>query len=73
MIRIPRILRENSLSADMLLQVHDELIFEVPTDEVTITSKLVAEAMETACNPIVELDVPLVVEAGVGQNWSEAH
>ena len=73
MIRIPRILRENSLSADMLLQVHDALIFEVPTDEVTITSKLVAEVMETACNPIVELDVPLVVEAGVGQNWSEAH
>ena len=73
MIRVPKVLAENHLSADMLLQVHDELIFEVPEDEIIQTSLLVAKVMETACNPIIKLDVPLVVEAGEGWNWSEAH
>tara|TARA_X000000368_G_C22683366_1_gene559268 strand:- start:267 stop:659 length:393 start_codon:yes stop_codon:yes gene_type:complete len=73
MIRIPKILASNSLSARMLLQVHDELIFEVPENEVTKTSKLVKEVMETACEPFLKLNVPLVVEAGFGKNWSEAH
>ena len=73
MIRIPKILMENSLSADMLLQVHDELIFEVREDEVEKTLQLVRHAMETACDPIIKLDVPLVVECGIGNNWSDAH
>ena len=73
MIRIPKILIDHSLSADMLLQVHDELIFEVPDNEIEKTLKLVTQAMETACEPIVKLDVPLVVESGVGINWSDAH
>ena len=73
MIRIPRILKANLLSANMLLQVHDELIFEVPINQIKETSELVTQIMETACSPIIKLDVPLVVESGVGDNWSEAH
>ena len=73
MIRIPKILIKNSLSADMLLQVHDELIFEVPDNEIDQTLQLVRHTMETACEPLIKLDVPLVVEAGVGNNWSDAH
>ena len=73
MIRIPRSLKANLLSANMLLQVHDELIFEVPINQIRETSKLVTQIMETACSPIIKLDVPLVVESGVGDNWSEAH
>jgi DNA polymerase-1 len=73
MIRIPEILVSNSLSGEMLLQVHDELIFEVPENEVEKTTELVKQAMENACEPIIKLDVPLVVESGAGSNWSEAH
>ena len=73
MIRIPEILLRNSLSGEMLLQVHDELIFEVPENEVEKTTVLVKQAMENACEPIVKLDVPLVVESGEGRNWSDAH
>ena len=73
MIRIPEILVKNSLSGEMLLQVHDELIFEVPKNEVEKTTVLVKQAMENACEPIVKLDVPLVVESGTGSNWSDAH
>ena len=73
MIKIPEALESHSLSANMLLQVHDELIFEVPKGEIEMTSSLVAKVMENACEPILKLSVPLVVEAGVGSNWSEAH
>jgi DNA polymerase-1 len=73
MIRIPKILEENSLSALMLLQVHDELIFEVPESELERTIQLIRHAMEMACDPIIKLDVPLIVDSGVGNNWSEAH
>jgi DNA polymerase-1 len=57
----------------MLLQVHDELLFEVPHAQVEATSKLVREVMEGAAAPAVDLDVPLVAEAGTGPNWGEAH
>jgi DNA polymerase-1 len=57
----------------MLLQVHDELMFEVPEAEVAETSALVREVMENACAPAVELSVPLVADAGTGANWAEAH
>ena len=57
----------------MLLQVHDELIFEVPIDEIDKTTALIKETMEKACEPILQLSVPLIVDAGVGNNWSEAH
>ncbi len=73
MIRIPRALAEAKLSARMLLQVHDELLFEVPETELDETSAVVRKVMEGAAAPAVELSVPLVAEAGTGDTWAEAH
>ena len=53
----------------MLLQVHDELLFEAPEDQAEAAAKLVREVMEGAAT----LGVPLVAEAGIGGNWDEAH
>ncbi|WP_068109434.1 DNA polymerase I [Tropicimonas marinistellae] len=61
------------LPAKMLLQVHDELIFEVDEGAVDETVSRVREVMEGAAEPAVKLDVPLVVDAGQGANWAEAH
>lgn len=69
MVRLPDALRAAGLKARMLLQVHDELIFEVSEAELEQTRALVTAVMEEAA----ELDVPLVVDAGVGDNWAEAH
>jgi DNA polymerase I len=73
MIRVPPALESAKLGARMLLQVHDELLFEVPKAEVEETSALVREVMENACHPAVELSVPLTADAGTGANWAEAH
>ena len=73
MIRVPPALTKAKLGAKMLLQVHDELLFEVPEKEVEKTSAVVREVMEQACAPAVELSVPLVADAGTGANWAEAH
>ena len=73
MIRVPEALEAAGLKARMLLQVHDELLFEVPEAEVEETTRVVRGVMEAAPLPAVELSVPLTVEAGVGQNWAEAH
>ena len=69
MIRIPGALEGSGLNARMLLQVHDELIFEVPEAEVDETVEVVSKTMEGAA----QLDVPLVVDTGTGPNWDEAH
>ncbi|MCP4924058.1 MAG: DNA polymerase I [bacterium] len=69
MIAIDRALRESSLKARMLLQVHDELIFEVPESEVDALKALVLPLMEG----VIPLNVPLKVDVGVGQNWAQAH
>jgi DNA polymerase-1 len=69
MIRIPPALEKAGLAAKMLLQVHDELIFEVPEAELAETTALVKKVMEGAAR----LDVPLVVDTGAGPNWEEAH
>ena len=69
MVRMPLALREAGLSARMLLQVHDELLFEVPEGEVEATAKLVREVMEG----VATLHVPLSVEVGTGHSWAEAH
>lgn len=61
------------LDARMLLQVHDELLFEVAEEDVNATIKTARTVMERAAEPIVNLSVPLVADAGVGQNWAEAH
>ena len=69
MIQLPHALHEARLSAKMLLQVHDELIFEVPDAEVEDTQALVKRVMENAAH----LSVPLVVDSGVGDTWADAH
>ncbi len=71
MIRIPEALGNSP--ARMLLQVHDELLFEVPEAEVDATIATVRDVMEGASHPAVDLAVPLTVDAGTGANWAEAH
>jgi DNA polymerase-1 len=73
MIRIHPALAAAGLKARMLLQVHDELLFEVPDAEVEATKALVRKVMEGACAPAVNLGVPLIADAGVGTTWAEAH
>ena len=73
MVRVPEALAEKKLSAKMLLQVHDELIFEAPEKEVDATAKLVRNVMEKAALPAVEISVPLVVDARAADNWDAAH
>ncbi|RMD62608.1 MAG: DNA polymerase I, partial [Alphaproteobacteria bacterium] len=73
MIRVPPALARARLKARMLLQVHDELVFEVPKAEVDATAALVKEIMEGAHRPVVELSVPLVADVGVGPTWADAH
>jgi DNA polymerase-1 len=69
MLDIERRLRADGLEARMIMQIHDELVFEVPEPEVDAVSTLVQDAMEH----VHPLDVPLVAEVGVGPTWSEAH
>jgi len=69
MIRLPDALREGGLGAKMLLQVHDELLFEVPESEADRTREVVTATMQNAA----ELSVPLVVETGVAKTWAAAH
>ena len=69
MIRIPQALKEAGLQTTMLLQVHDELVFETPDEQVQQSIDLLKPLMENAAT----LSVPLRVDAGIGQNWSEAH
>ena len=71
MIRMPEAIA--GLPAKMLLQVHDELLFEVSRDAVDETILVVKEIMENAAMPAIEMDVPLIVDAGQGRNWAEAH
>jgi DNA polymerase-1 len=61
------------LPAKMLLQVHDELVFEVDKDAADDLIAAAREVMENAANPVVKFDVPLVVDAGIGATWAEAH
>ncbi|MGE3149676.1 MAG: DNA polymerase I, partial [Pseudorhodoplanes sp.] len=73
MIRIEPALQAAKLNAQMLLQVHDELIFEVPDKEVARTLPVIKTVMEDAPHPAVQLHVPLQVEARAADNWEEAH
>lgn len=73
MIRMEDALAEKKLSAQMLLQVHDELIFEVPDDEVAATLPVVQHVMQDAPFPAVILSLPLQVDARAANNWDEAH
>ncbi|NCQ23371.1 MAG: DNA polymerase I [Rhodobacteraceae bacterium CG17_big_fil_post_rev_8_21_14_2_50_63_15] len=71
MIRMPAAI--DGLPCKMLLQVHDELIFEVEKDAVDRVIETARDIMQTAAHPAIHLDVPLVVDAGHGANWAEAH
>jgi DNA polymerase I len=73
MTRIEAELAAAKLSAQMLLQVHDELVFEAPDKEVADTIALVREVMEGAPHPAIALNVPLKVDARAAGNWDEAH
>jgi DNA polymerase I len=68
MVRIDHALESGGYQSAMLLQVHDELVFECPPDELEAVRKIVKQEMEGACN----LDVPLLVDIGVGDNWRDA-
>ena len=69
MVRLPAALRAAGLTARMLLQVHDELMFEAPESEVAATASVVKDVMQNAA----ELSVPLVAETGIGRTWADAH
>ncbi|MHA6264091.1 DNA polymerase I [Arenibacterium sp. CAU 1754] len=71
MVRMPDAIAD--LPAKMLLQVHDELLFEVSEDAVDKTIDVARDVMENAADPAVKLDVTLTVDAGRGANWAEAH
>ncbi|MNE97538.1 DNA polymerase I [compost metagenome] len=73
MIRMPGALLDAGLKTRMLLQVHDELIFEAPEAEAERALVVVRKVMEGAADPAVALTVPLVVEAKAAANWDEAH
>ncbi len=73
MIRLPDALKEAGLGSRMLLQVHDELLFEVAEAEMEETAALVKQVMEQAPQPAVTLDVPLVADVGIGEDWAAAH
>ena len=73
MIRMEDALAAEKLSARMLLQVHDELVFEAPEEEIEATLPVIRRVMEEAPHPIVRLSVPLAVDARAAGNWDEAH
>ncbi len=73
MIRLPAAIADAGLSARMLLQVHDELVFEASEAEAAKTAALAAKVMEGACAPVLSLSVPLTVEAKAAKNWALAH
>ncbi|UTO28407.1 DNA polymerase I [Bartonella harrusi] len=73
MIQMENALEKEKLSAKMLLQVHDELIFEIPENESEKTMAVVKKVMENATMPVLSLSVPLEVKVMVAQNWDEAH
>ncbi|PRH88383.1 DNA polymerase I [Labrys okinawensis] len=73
MSRMDAALAKAGLSARMLLQVHDELVFEAPEEEVEATLPVISKVMEQAALPALQLKVPLQVEARAASNWEEAH
>ncbi len=69
MVRLRERLKKDKLCSKMILQVHDELVFEVPKDEIDTMRSVIREEMESA----YELSIPLTVDMGEGGNWLEAH
>jgi DNA polymerase-1 len=68
MLRVHEALKKENLKTKMIMQVHDELLFEAPAGEVKKASEIIKREMEAAA----DLDAPLVVEVGAGDNWMDA-
>ncbi len=73
MIKMPSVISELKIKTKMLLQVHDELIFEAPNEEVEIAFQAIKSTMESAHKPILSLDVPIIVDGGIADSWAKAH
>ena len=73
MIKIHNVFQEKNIESKMLLQVHDELVFECPKDEINTVTHLIKKEMEQANLPLFPLNIPIVVDFGEADNWSEAH
>ena len=73
MVRMLPALEQEGLKSRMILQVHDELLFEVPLAELDACEALAKRIMEGAAAPAVNLSLPLIADAGAGDNWAEAH
>ena len=71
MNKVANRLEKEGLKTKMLLQVHDELVFEAPIDEIETASKIIKDEMENITE--LELKVPLIAEVGIGDNWGDAH
>lgn len=69
MVRLDRLIKGGELDAKMLLQVHDELVFEIPEDQAEAMAPIIKREMEAVAN----FSVPLVVETGIAKNWADAH
>ena len=73
MVRLPSALAEAGIEARMLLQVHDELIFEADESIAEAAVEVIRSVMESAADPVLDLAVPLVAEAGIADSWADAH
>ena len=73
MNKIDAFIYENNLDTKMLIQVHDELIFEIPEAELDEVPKKIAKIMENAFSPTLSFSVPLIADIGTGLDWSQAH
>jgi DNA polymerase-1 len=69
MIRIHQDIKNQNLASKMTMQVHDELVFDVPKAEIAVMKKIIEERMKNA----IKTTVPIIVEVGEGSNWLEAH
>ena len=72
MIKIDKMIK-NDKDCKMLLQVHDELIFEINTKKIINYSKKIVNQMENALEPHTKFSIPLIVDSNSGKNWNEAH
>jgi DNA polymerase-1 len=73
MLEVDGWLGRTNVDCRMIMQVHDELVFECPKDEIHDVSKLIKKEMEQANLPLVPLNIPILVDFGEADNWSEAH
>ena len=69
MLGIQKEIKDQGLAGKMIMQVHDELVFDVPENEIAIFKKIIQDKMTSA----IKTEIPLVVEIGQGKNWLEAH